>query len=300
MRTAPSPTRRAVRLLGVGAAVLFGAVVLTNAVADDEKAPNKAQPDAPVAQPTNPNPPDAPRQDDRPDRPGRDRSDRDRPPGPGGPPGPGPGPGRERGDNDEDRGNWRNWRPPAPVDLNDEQIEKVMAFVRETRPEIAGGLDKLRKEDDKKFRESLRRLGPQVLFMIALKERDPEAYERMVKEQALREKVFHLANKALKAEGEELNAIRAELRAAVAEQVEMRRKYREMELAGLEKRIAEIRQEMSDDLANKQQIIDRKVDEVIEFAGRMRDRGGRDRGPDRDGERRRNRDDGPDNDKNDK
>ncbi len=187
--------------------------------------------------------PPPPGPDGGPGRPGRMR-------GPGGPLG---GPGFRGGP---------EGKPPLPP-MTDEEIGKMLAFAQEHFPEMAKRFEDLKKDDPQEFRRAMRRVWPRMMILRETYARDPELGKTLVEERKLEEQI-HTKVRSYRQERDPANKdkIGGELKQLLGQQFDIRLQRRRLELADLQKRLAEQTQRVDAWAAKKQENVQRQFDRI--------------------------------------
>jgi hypothetical protein len=184
----------------------------------------------------------------------RDDDDRDRRRGPPhhGPPGKG-------------RGSWgRRHVPPMFRELTDEQIEEILAFVKEKMPWRYEHLKKWQEEKPEFFRRMCRRLRFEIGQLKRLEKDNPKAYEAALEEHRLRARAAELAARARNAESEDAREkTKAELRGVLERLFDAEGKAREAQIHELEERIAHLRRQLAERAEKRDRIIDWLVERML-------------------------------------
>jgi len=185
-------------------------------------------------------PPPPPGRDGGPGRPGRMR----------GPGGPGFGRGGPEG------------KPPLPP-MTDEEIGKMLAFAQEHFPEMAKRFEDLKKDDPQEFRRAMRRVWPRMMILRETYARDPQLGKLLVEERKLEEQI-HTKVRSYRQERDEgnKNKIGDELKQLLGQQFDIRLQRRRLELADLQKRLAEQTQRVDAWAARKQENVQRQFDRI--------------------------------------
>lgn len=163
-------------------------------------------------------------------------------------------------------------RDETPVD-----IEKVKEFLKEMDPRQAEMFQELqrklgskdlgpdqREELTRRMNEILRGVSHQMREMEEMKKRNPEEYERMMKMHKLERESMELAEKMRKAEsGTDKGAIKDKLKTVLGELFDLREANRTHEVEMLEKRLKELKETMEKRKQNRDQIIERRLGELM-------------------------------------
>lgn len=209
-------------------------------------------------------PPPADRREPPPDRrdapPPDEDEDLDMPPAPPeGRPGDRP-PGRFRGPRGEGPG--RGDMPPLPAIKN---LEELMKFAREHFPEKAERLEQLRREDPAMFRMFSRRILPRLARLKEAYDRDPNGIGKfLIQDHRFQEEIDRLARDYRDQRDEAgRRELAQKIKDLLRQQWDVRMQRRHLELAEIEKRLAEQRKQLEDRQAHQQEMIERQFQRVV-------------------------------------
>jgi polyhydroxyalkanoate synthesis regulator phasin len=147
--------------------------------------------------------------------------------------------------------------PPMFRELTDEQIEEILAFVKEKMPWRYDNLTKWQEEKPEFFRRMCRRLRFEIGQLKRLKKENPKAYEAALEEHRLRARAAELAARARQAESDEAREkTKAELRGVLERLFDAEGKAREAQIHELEERIAHLRRQLAERAEKRDRIID--------------------------------------------
>ncbi len=175
---------------------------------------------------------------------------------PDGPPPDGPPPGRP-----PPGGPPPDGRPPeGPADR-----PALMAFLREHAPEIADRLEGMRSRNPEEFERVMSRMGARVREVMA--ERDPGLREARLDEFRHGPKVFEASRRLVDliragAPEEQIDAARAQVRALLGEQFDLRLERHRAEIGALEERLTRIRREADEYRSRRDEIIAQGMDRI--------------------------------------
>jgi len=154
--------------------------------------------------------------------------------------------------------------PPIFQELTDEQVEEILAFVKEKMPRRYERLNKLRERHPALFRRMCRRLRFEIGQLRRLKKDDPEAYRAAIEKHRLRGRVADLADRARRAgSSEERQRLAAELRDALGRLFEAERKARQAQVRELEERLHQLRKQLAERAEHRDRIIDRLLERLL-------------------------------------
>ncbi|MCC6682285.1 MAG: hypothetical protein IT445_15390 [Phycisphaeraceae bacterium] len=216
------------------------------------------------------------------------------------------------------------------VELTPQQIEETIEVMRDMTPWLAERLEEARKENPQKVEGVIRRFFPRYREFLELKRHDPELYELRIKEIRLDMESRKLAWRIRQAEqpasppppedankrqppSPEVNQeqspkqapppesatpeeLREQLRGVLDELFDLHRQTRQHEIDMLKKRVKELEASLDESRDKREQLIDKRVEELLDQAERgprwwQRGEGGP---PDRPGEPGERRERGPD------
>lgn len=166
---------------------------------------------------------------------------------------------------DAPAGALRGERAPAPV--TPEQLRELMAFSREHVPGLARRLAAARESDPGAAERVLTRLAPRLMELRRLRDQEPDLFEIRRRELlaglALAEAQRKLAEHVRAgAPEEQVNAARADLRAALAEVFDARAAAEVRELHQLRERLAALEAAINARRADRDRALDAQVEEA--------------------------------------
>jgi len=159
-----------------------------------------------------------------------------------------------------------------PRILNDELRERVLNMIREKHPEAFRDLQRLREQDPQAFDRKIAEAAPRFLDAVKAQIEDPAAAES-------RKRMFEIGREVeetLRAiEGAEDAGAREDLvrrlRELINEQFELRIGFQQRRLEGLERQIGQVRREIEEFQAQRDQLVDQRLVELIERGPAPRD-----------------------------
>lgn len=156
-----------------------------------------------------------------------------------------------------DRGRWRGAQSERPP-LGPEDIPRLMEFVQQHNPELAKDLHELREKDPEAFRAKLTELAPRLEWIMEGAKERPGRFKAMLKFREIDRRAHDLARK-IADNPPDAPDLTLQLRQAVTEGFELRVKLGQFELQELQKRMQQWAE-------SKDQMIDKRVKELIEGA----------------------------------
>lgn len=166
--------------------------------------------------------------------------------------------------------------PPKP--LSEAQVGQALEALRKIDPERADEFDRLAEAHPERLSSELRRRFPRIDHFLRLKEWDPEMYDLRVDDLRLAHATHRLAERyrrAVEPRGDDepapepdARAMREELETLVEEHFEVRQRIRERELAALERRIEQLKQELDEREDDQREWVERRVEDLTTKDGR--------------------------------
>ncbi|HEX8876757.1 MAG TPA: hypothetical protein VF777_08425 [Phycisphaerales bacterium] len=175
----------------------------------------------------------------------------------------------------------QNAKPPGrgPEPLPKEEMDELMTFVREVRPEFSEKLERWRKDEPRAFRAIMGRLIPKAVDTFRSRNDDKELYE--LRKSELRETIFvvekahELRRHMFENKGVEPAADqKQDLRDRMAKAYDARIKVREYEAAQLTKRLESSNKQIQEAKDAREALLDRALDEVLKGGPGRPGRGG--------------------------
>jgi hypothetical protein len=179
-----------------------------------------------------------------------------------------------------DRDSGDGGKPPpgpsgrGPSPLPKEQMDELMKFVHEVRPEFAAKLEKWKNDEPRAFRAVMGRLIPKAIDAFRARNEDKDLYE--LRKADLQATIYVVEKAHELRRAVDVPAIeKQKLRDLMAAGYDARIKVREYEAAQLAKRLEASSKQIQEAKDAKESLLDRALEEVL--------KGGPDR-PGRDGE----------------
>lgn len=152
-------------------------------------------------------------------------------------------------------------RPHPP--LTAEQREQALEVLRDVNPDLAERITQALQDNPERARRVIQRFGPRLLELAELRKSDPVLYQLKVTDQRYNFETFKLVRQIHEARIENddtrVERLTDRLREHLLKHFDVRMKLREHELAMLEKRIRELREELKDRHERKTQLIDQQI-----------------------------------------
>ena len=148
--------------------------------------------------------------------------------------------------------------------LSAEQEKEAIEFLKQDSPEIAAGLDELKKSSPETYSRQVRSAYYDKRELDRLKLRHPERYESARQEKGLDRQSRFLARRYPRAKTEaEKELIRTELATVLDQAFDLREARRNETIERLERELAELRQTSEKRQQNKSQIVTRRIEELL-------------------------------------
>lgn len=149
--------------------------------------------------------------------------------------------------------------------LPEAERAKLKHFVEEHFPRLALELDKLRERAPQRFERRMMRIGPEMRRLMEMMERDPQRGLMMIRE---RQVAFQLQQLVMEYHNSSDGSRRAELRdkieEAVSQEFQVRMERRRAEVRQMETKLAELRGRLAETDSLRDDIISRRVRELLE------------------------------------
>ncbi len=166
------------------------------------------------------------------------------------------------GDNPDQR------RPHAgpSSQLSPEEVQEALQIIREYNPEIAERIERWVQNGQEDLGPLIARRLPWVRKLLFVKRTDPPRYELMLSDLKLERACQELSRQLREPEANKAD-LNAQLKQKVTEQFEVRQKVREMEIAQLEQRVKELREQLEARVKARAELIDRRHGELTGQGG---------------------------------
>lgn len=148
--------------------------------------------------------------------------------------------------------------------LNPEQEEETLEYLKEFHPGRGGDLLLLKASRPERYWAFLSRAFREMRYLEDLKEKDPERYERVFQEKKLEREAWNLSRQYRQTEDDKEKArLKEELKSLLDQVFDFRQMNRQEEIEKLEKRLAELKENNQKRLANKDEIIQRRLKQML-------------------------------------
>ena len=148
--------------------------------------------------------------------------------------------------------------------LTPEQEKEAIEYIRKVYPDRLENLLAIKERRPLLYRTFLSRGYREMRHLEELKEKDPERYDQRMQEKSLDEEARELARQYRESDDEsEMARLRDELKALLDKIFDYRQQNRQFEIEKLEKRLAELRETNQKRLDNKNEIVQRRLDQML-------------------------------------
>lgn len=158
-------------------------------------------------------------------------------------------------------------RGGMPRAITAEDVTKVIAVANDVSPEWASQLTALRKEDPDALLSNIRWSGRRLLGLAMLRDRDPGLYEVRVGELRCKRELATVGSAYREAvrdgRTEDAAALKEDVRALVKQSVDFEMRARAMELAALDKALRELKAQLEDEVASRNERLEERFQEVL-------------------------------------
>jgi hypothetical protein len=158
-------------------------------------------------------------------------------------------------------------REHEPLELTEEQSERVLEFMRQNFPERHQMLERLRERRPEMFAERLRKMAPRIMDMLGQLDAHPELGAVLIEQHKLQEELHDLMRSIRRrGETEPDSEQMSQIQEKVTRLVQLRLERRAFEIEGLARRLDEQRNRLDEDSER----IDELVDEELEWMMKRR------------------------------
>lgn len=165
----------------------------------------------------------------------------------------------------------RNPRPAIPnrgkadvLLLTPKQEKAVMEYCKNNYPDRLAEMENIKRTDPERYNRQLSRAFREMRFAEQLKTEDPKRYEQLKEEKRLENKSRILAKKYHETLDEtEKTRIEIELKNVLEEAFKYRQMNRNAEIAQLEEKLKELREQNKERMENRDKIIELRLQELL-------------------------------------
>ena len=150
-------------------------------------------------------------------------------------------------------------------DVTDEQIEGILAFMKEHMPWRLELLQKMQQSDPDRFRQFCRRLRFEIAQLQQLKRRDEAAFRKAIEERQLKMQAMALAHKIRETKDpDEKEKLTGQLRQVLNRTFDLELATHEAHIRGLDERIEQLRRELKERADHRREIVEKRLNEALE------------------------------------
>jgi len=150
-------------------------------------------------------------------------------------------------------------------DVTDEQIETILAFMKEHMPWRLESLQKMRESDLERFRQFCRRLRFEIAQLQQLKGRDEAAFRKAIEERELKMQALALAHKIRETEDPgEKEKLTRQLREVLNRTFDLELATHEAHIRGLDERIEQLRRELKERAEHRSEVLEKRLKEALQ------------------------------------
>lgn len=155
--------------------------------------------------------------------------------------------------------------PPIFRDVTDEQIETILAFMKEHMPWRLESLQKMRESDSGRFRQFCRGLRFEIAQLLQLKKRDEASFRKALEERQLKMRAMTLAHQIRQTEdAQQKEELTAQLRQVLNRTFDLELATHEAHIRGLDERIEQLRRELKERAEHRSEIVEKRLKEAME------------------------------------
>ena len=154
--------------------------------------------------------------------------------------------------------------PPAPVMLSEEDKEELSEFFKQIYPDIRVELKEMESTNPAAYDKKMQRLYREYIFLKRIEREEPERFSEAIELRKLSEEVNSIAEKYKKTQSEsEKNGLKIQLNGTLSKLFDLRENERALEIDRIKERLSQLQQEMDERQKNKEQIIQKRLNELI-------------------------------------
>lgn len=176
---------------------------------------------------------------------------------------------------DNEPGEGGRFRRGAGRQVNDEQWEEILKFMREISPYRTAAYDEMSSPANKELIRKL--VTARYDYLMHVKRDDPALYEIQVEKTRAEDSIFGILQRARTGERPVGEEERKALREEVARLVEVNLKEREMRIEKAQRTLADAKTRLEEDRKQQETLVDEKVNQYLREGARPLRLDGRDR-----------------------
>jgi hypothetical protein len=155
---------------------------------------------------------------------------------------------------------FEQYRLSAP--FSEEQAKEIIGFFSQIDPEIEDEMKLLKSRNLREYQERLRQMEKEMRYLSRLQE-EPERFEQAIVLRKLEVQCNKLAREYHKSNDDtKKSQLEQEIKEKLVQLFEMKEQEKELEIARIMDRVDKMRQEMKERKANKDKIIELRLNEL--------------------------------------
>ena len=181
----------------------------------------------------------------------------------------------QQGDGHRETADKRPLRPKRPLArvsewsrMSEAEKEELEAFVKKEFPEVWAELEADKAKKPRVYNKQMERLAPELVPLMDQRDANPERAGLSIRERQLQFSIQRRVSDYLSEEDEAKQAaLEQEIAALVKERFEVRQNRRWLDIRGLEERVARLKQLHVEKNENRDRIIGRELNDLLNPAG---------------------------------
>lgn len=161
--------------------------------------------------------------------------------------------------------------PEPPAFLSSEQEKEALEFIQIVAPFRLDNLKKMKQFDSREYQRRLMDVLQTKMQLDLLKQTDPDQYQSRLDEIKMDQESNRLGEEYRKAGSQqEKDKIRMNLKAVLDQLFDIREKNKQFEIQHLEEQLAKLKGTMADRKKNKEQIVQNRLEDLIDEGNSMK------------------------------
>jgi hypothetical protein len=149
------------------------------------------------------------------------------------------------------------------IPLTQEEEDEALNLLKETDPRRYEQILQLKASNPLAYQRIMNGFARQFRNLTRIKANDPETYERILQERRMDRDCRDLAEACKTADSDEKKRIEIELKEKLNVLFDLRQENRELEIKRLEERLEELKEKNRLRIANKQEIVESRFQELL-------------------------------------
>jgi len=156
---------------------------------------------------------------------------------------------------------FEQYRLSRPV--TEDRAKEIIGFYSKIDPEIENEMKLLKSKNMKEYQERLLHMDKELRYLSRLQEEEPERFEEAIVLRKLEVQCNKLARQYHKSNDDgKKSQLEQQIREKLVQLFEMKEQEKELEIERIMERVDKMRQEMKERQANKDRIIDLRLNEL--------------------------------------